>query len=322
MAVYTEVSQAALAEFVASYGLGRLHAYEGITQGVENTNYRVDTDKGRYVLTLYEKRVETVDLPFFLGLMEHLAARGLNCPLPVRDQHGVILGELSGRPAALATWLHGAWPKTQTAAQCSALGAALAELHIDGAGFEIQRKNALGIDGWRPLFDKFATHADDIAPGLRSTIERELGYLDVHWPRTLPQGVIHADLFPDNAFFIGDKLSGIFDFYFACNDALAYDLAVSLNAWAFDETHAFVPDKSRQLVTGYQRVRPLSGAEQVALPTLARGAALRFLLTRAYDWINTPAGAKVVRKDPQEYLIKLAFHQSVTSARAYGLEAV
>jgi homoserine kinase type II len=320
MAVYTEVSQAALAAFVESYGLGRLHAFEGITQGVENTNYRVDTDKGRYILTLYEKRVETADLPFFLGLMEHLAARGLNCPLPVRDNHGVILGELSGRPAALATWLKGTWPRTQNAAQCGALGAALAELHLDGVGFEITRKNALGIDGWRPLFDKFASHADDIAPGLRNTIAQELGYLETHWPRTLPVGVIHADLFPDNAFFIGDTLSGIFDFYFACNDAFAYDLAVCLNAWAFDEKHAFTAEKARQLTTNYQRVRPLSAAEKSALPILARGAALRFLLTRAYDWINTPPSAKVVRKDPQEYLTKLAFHQSVTSPHTYGLE--
>jgi homoserine kinase type II len=320
MAVYTEVSEAALAGFVGQYGLGRLLAFEGITQGVENTNYRVDTDTGRYILTLYEKRVETADLPFFLGLMEHLAARGLNCPLPVRDKNGVVLGELAGRPAAFATWLKGAWPRTQNAAQCGALGTALAELHLDGEGFQIKRKNALGIAGWRPLFDRFAANADTIAPGLHKIIALELAHLEKHWPRQLPEGVIHADLFPDNAFFMGDTLTGIFDFYFACNDAYAYDLAVCLNAWAFDESHAFAPEKSRQLVSGYNRKRPLSVAEKAALPILARGAALRFLLTRAYDWINTPAGAKVVRKDPQEYLIKLAFHQSVTDVRAYGLE--
>jgi homoserine kinase type II len=320
MAVYTEVSETALAAFVAQYGLGRLLGYEGITQGVENTNYRVDTDKGRYALTLYEKRVDTADLPFFLGLMEHLAARGLNCPLPVRDKTGVILGELAGRPAAFATWLNGAWPRTQSAAQCGALGTALAELHLDGADFKITRKNALGIAGWQPLFARFANAADTVVPGLHDTIARELEHLEKNWPRALPDGVIHADLFPDNAFFIGDKLSGIFDFYFACNDAYAYDLAVCLNAWAFDDSHAFAREKSRQLVTHYHRKRPLSRAEKAALPILARGAALRFLLTRAYDWINTPPGAKVVRKDPQEYLTKLAFHQSVTDARAYGLE--
>jgi homoserine kinase type II len=320
MAVYTEVSETALAGFVAHYGLGRLLAFEGITQGVENTNYRVDTEKGRYALTLYEKRVDTADLPFFLGLMEHLAARGLNCPLPVRDNNGVILGELAGRPAAFATWLKGAWPRTQNAAQCGALGTALAELHLDGEGFQIKRKNALGMAGWRPLFARFERDADTIAPGLHDTIARELAHLDKHWPRQLPEGVIHADLFPDNAFFMGDTLTGIFDFYFACNDAYAYDLAVCLNAWAFDDNHTFALEKSRALVTNYHRKRPLLTAEKAALPTLARGAALRFLLTRAYDWINTPAGAKVVRKDPQEYLTKLAFHQSVSDARAYGLE--
>jgi homoserine kinase type II len=320
MAVYTEVSEAALAGFVAQYGLGRLLAFEGITQGVENTNYRVDTDSGRYALTLYEKRVDTADLPFFLGLMEHLAARGLNCPLPVRDKNGVVLGELAGRPAVFATWLKGAWPRTQTPAQCGALGTALAELHLDGEGFPIMRRNALGMAGWRPLFERFAADADTIAPGLHDTIARELAHLEAHWPRQLPEGVIHADLFPDNAFFMGDKLTGIFDFYFACNDAYAYDLAVCLNAWAFDDHHRLSLEKSRQLVASYHRKRPLTPAEKAALPLLARGAALRFLLTRAYDWINTPAGAKVVRKDPQEYLIKLAFHQSVTDARAYGLE--
>jgi homoserine kinase type II len=319
MAVYTDVPEAALARFVEAYGLGRLTAYEGITQGVENTNYRVDTEKGRYVLTLYEKRVETDDLPFFLGLMEHLNARGLNCPLPVRDRHGVILGELQGRPAALVTWLEGAWPRTQTAGQCAALGAALAEMHLDGAGFALTRANALGIDGWRPLFDRFAGEADSIVPGLRDTIACELDHLEARWPRDLPHGVIHADLFPDNAFFVGDRLTGIFDFYFACNDALAYDLAVCVNAWCFDAAHAFDAEKSRQLVRNYARVRQLSPAETRALPLLCRGAALRFLLTRGYDWINTPPGAKVVRKDPREYLMKLSFHQSVPDAAAYGI---
>lgn len=320
MAVYTDVSEAELARFVDAYGLGRLRAYQGITQGVENTNYRVDTDQGRFVLTLYEKRVEASDLPFFLGLMEHLAARGLNCPLPVRDREGVVLGTLAGRPAALVTWLEGAWPRTQTAGQCAALGAALAEMHIDGAGFALKRANALGLAGWRPLFDSFAAEADSILPGLRDTIARELDALEARWPRGLPEGVIHADLFPDNAFFIGDALSGIFDFYFACNDALAYDLAVCLNAWAFDAAHAFDAEKSRRMVQSYHRARPLSPAERAALPLLARGAALRFLLTRAYDWINTPPGAKVVRKDPREYLAKLAVHQGVRSAAAYGIE--
>jgi homoserine kinase type II len=321
MAVYTEVSEAALADFVASYGLGKLKGFQGITQGVENTNYRVDTERGRYLLTLYEKRVATADLPFFLGLMEHLAEHGLNCPVPLRNGLGVVLGELSKRPAALVTWLEGAWPQTQSVAQCAALGTGLAELHIDGAGFGISRANALGIEGWRTLFERFSSQADEIAPDLRNTIERELAVLEAQWPERLPRGIIHADLFPDNAFFIGDRLSGIIDFYFACNDLLAYDLAVCLNAWAFDAAHAFVPAKAHALVKAYDRKRPLSAAEKSALPMLARGAALRFLLTRGYDWINTPATAQVVRKDPSEYLAKLKYFQSLPNARAFGIES-
>ena len=320
MAVYTDVPPGELARFVASYGLGRLLDYKGIAQGVENTNYRVDTEKGRYLLTLYEKRVDLADLPFFLGLMEHLAARGLNCPVPVHSTAGAVLGELAGRPAALVTWLDGAWPKTQSVAQCAALGAALAELHLDGADFKLTRANALGVSGWRPLFQKFAAHCAQIAPHLDTIIADELDHVEQHWPNALPHGVIHADLFPDNSFFIADTLSGIFDFYFACNDALAYDLAVCINAWCFDESHAFVPEKSRALVQSYQQLRPLTGAEQAALALLARGAALRFLLTRAHDWIHTPPDALVQRKDPLEYLHKLRFHQSVRDGSVYGLE--
>ena len=320
MAVYTDVPPGELARFVASYGLGRLLDYKGIAQGVENTNYRVDTEKGRYLLTLYEKRVDLADLPFFLGLMEHLAARGLNCPVPVHSTAGAVLGELAGRPAALVTWLDGAWPKTQSVAQCAALGAALAELHLDGADFKLTRANALGVSGWRPLFQKFAAHCAQIAPHLDTIIADELDQVEQHWPNALPHGVIHADLFPDNSFFIADTLSGIFDFYFACNDALAYDLAVCINAWCFDESHAFVPEKSRALVQSYQQLRPLTGAEQAALALLARGAALRFLLTRAHDWIHTPPDALVQRKDPLEYLHKLRFHQSVRDGSVYGLE--
>ena len=320
MAVYTDVPPGELARFVASYGLGRLLDYKGIAQGVENTNYRVDTEKGRYLLTLYEKRVDLADLPFFLGLMEHLAARGLNCPVPVHSTAGAVLGELAGRPAALVTWLDGAWPKTQSVAQCAALGAALSELHLDGADFKLTRANALGVSGWRPLFQKFAAHCAQIAPHLDTIIADELDQVEQHWPNALPHGVIHADLFPDNSFFIADTLSGIFDFYFACNDALAYDLAVCINAWCFDESHAFVPEKSRALVQSYQQLRPLTGAEQAALALLARGAALRFLLTRAHDWIHTPPDALVQRKDPLEYLHKLRFHQSVRDGSVYGLE--
>ncbi len=239
MAVYTEVSDADLARFVASYGLGRLLSFKGIAEGVENTNYLVHTDKGPYILTLYEKRVNPDDLPFFLGLMDHLAARGLTCPLPVRDLAGNMLGTLAGRPAAIITFLEGVWLRKPEAKHCEAVGAALARMHLAGQDFAIRRENALGPKGWRPLFDRFAAQADEIATGLNDTIARELSALDAAWPKTLPQGVIHADLFNDNVFFVGDELSGLIDFYFACNDALAYDVAICLNAWCFEADFTF-----------------------------------------------------------------------------------
>jgi homoserine kinase type II len=318
MAVYTEVSDDDLARFVVRFGLGKLLSYKGIAEGVENTNYAVHTERGSYILTLYEKRVDPKELPFFLGLMDHLAANGLSCPVPVRDPSGQMLGEIAGRPAALVTFLEGVWPRKPTVANCAAVGMALAQLHLAGRGFDITRKNGLGLANWRPLYQSFAAHADAIVPDLGRTIATELDHLEARWPRDLPMGVIHADLFQDNVFFLGERLSGVIDFYFACNDALAYDVAVCLNAWCFDAAHAFEPAKAKALLDGYQSVRPLSALEQSNLPLLARGSALRFLLTRAYDWINTPAGALVQRKDPLEYLTKLRFHQTVRSAADYG----
>ncbi len=320
MAVYTEVADDALAGFIAGYGLGRVLSCKGIAEGVENTNYLVTTDQGRFILTLYEKRVNPAELPFFLGFMEHLAAAGLNCPTPVRDKSGRNLQELAGRPAALVTFLDGIWIRKPAVEHCAAVGAALARLHLAGQDFAMRRENGLGLKSWRPLFERFAARADEIVPELRSTIANELAHLEAHWPKQLAQGVIHADLFPDNVFFLDGQLSGLIDFYFACTDALAYDVAVCLNAWCFEPDYAFNVTKGRALLKGYESVRPLAPDERAALPILARGSALRFLLTRAYDWINTPQGALVQRKDPGEYIRRLRFHQAVTGASEYGLE--
>ena len=319
MAVYTEVSDDELAQFVASYGLGALLSYKGIAEGVENTNYLIHTEKGPYFLTLYEKRVAPADLPFFLGLMEHLAKAGINCPTPVHDKEGRVLRTLAGRPAAIVTFLEGVWIRRPEPRHCAALGKALAGLHVAGRGFGLKRVNALGLAGWRPLFERFAARADEIAPDLAATIGRELGFLEANWPAGLDQGVIHADLFPDNVFFLGDTLSGLIDFYFACNDALAYDIAITLNAWCFETDYSFNITKARALLKGYQSVRPLAREEREALPMLARGAALRFLLTRGYDWLHTASNALVKRKDPIEYLRRLKFHRSVRKAAEYGL---
>lgn len=320
MAVYTEVSDDDLEQFIAGYDVGELLSYKGIAEGVENTNYIVHTTTGPFILTLYERRVATADLPFFLGLMEHLAARGVSCPTPVRDRQGRNLSELSGRTAALVTFLEGFWPRRPQVAHCLEVGRALANLHLAGQDFGLCRPNALGPSGWRPLYQRFAHNADDIAPGLSATITEELAIHDQGWPTGLPQGVIHADLFPDNVFFIGDKLSGLIDFYFACNDWLAYDVAICLNAWCFEADFAFNITKGRALLRGYQQVRRLEPEERTALPALARGAALRFLLTRSHDWLNTPRNAIVKPHDPMAYLRRLRFHQSVASARDYGCE--
>lgn len=318
MAVYTEVSDDELARFLSGYALGSLLSFKGIAEGVENTNYLVHTTGGTFILTLYEKRVAVEDLPFFLGLMEHLSARGVTCPLPVRDANGRMLNELAGRSAALITFLEGVWPKRPKVRHCLELGKALALMHNAGQDFPIRRENALGLSGWRPLFDKFAPRAEDICPGLHDLITAELGILEAAWPKDLPQGVIHADLFPDNVFFVDDRISGLIDFYFACNDALAYDLAVCLNAWCFDANSVFEPQKGEALLKGYDSVRPLGARERQAMPILARGAAMRFLLTRSYDWLNTPKDALVARKDPADYVRRLKFHQSVGSIADYA----
>ncbi len=318
MAVYTEVSDDDLANFLGRYDIGELLSYKGIAEGVENTNYIVHTTSGPYILTLYEKRVSASDLPFFLGLMEHLASRNVSCPTPVRDRSGSNLGELCGRSAALVTFLEGFWIRRPKPEHCAKVGHALAQLHLAGADFELTRRNALSPSDWRPLFERFAPEADTIAPGLGKVIDSELDLLKAKWPRELPQGIIHADLFPDNVFFIAKELSGLIDFYFACNDALAYDIAICLNAWCFEPDFSFNITKARALLRGYEELRQLTDAEREAMPLLARGAALRFLLTRCYDWLNRPEGAVVNPHDPIDYLRRLRFHQGVRSIADYG----
>ncbi len=321
MAVYTDVGEEELGAFLAGYDLGALMSFKGIAEGVENTNYLLHTAAGYFILTLYEKRVARADLPFFLGLMEHLAKKGITCPQPVKSRQGRALGELAGRPAALVTFLDGVWVRRPSVAHCAAAGRALAELHRAGADFELHRANALALAGWNSLARACAARADKVAPDLGSIIMDELAHLERSWPDDLPRGVIHADLFPDNVFFLGDRLSGLIDFYFACDDLFAYDAAICLNAWCFEADGSYNVTKGRALLTGYAAVRPLVPAEVAALPLLARGAALRFLLTRLVDWLDVPAGALVRPKDPLEYLKKLRFHRRIDHARDYGLAA-
>ena len=321
MAVYTDVAAEDLARFLVGYDAGELLSYKGIAEGVENSNFLVHTSAGSFILTLYEKRVAAGDLPFFLGLMEHLAARGITCPQPVKNRQGGMLGTLAGRPAALVTFLEGMWMRRVSTAHCAAVGDALARLHLAGADFKMKRPNALGMESWRPLYEHAKDRGDSVREGLCDAIAKELSALEKTWPRNLPQGVIHADLFPDNVFFLGDRLSGLIDFYFACTDALAYDVSVCLNAWCFETDHSFNVTKGRALLKAYAQVRQLDAKERDALPVLARGSALRFLLTRLVDWLAVPDGALVRPKDPLEYFRKLRFHQSVKSPAEYGIGA-
>ncbi len=319
MAVYTEVDDEELEAFVASYDIGTLVSAKGIAEGVENSNYLVQTTRGPWILTLYEKRVAKADLPFFMNLMEHCAARGIDCPLPIHDRSGQVIREIAGRPAVIVSFLQGMSPRRVALEHCAPLGMALAKLHVAVSDFTMSRENALSVEGWRKLVAGARPRADEVQPGLGDEIACELDFLEPRWPERLPAGVIHADLFPNNVFFLGDRLSGLIDFYFACNDFLAYDVAICLNAWCFESDLSFNATKAMRLVGGYRQIRALSAPEIDALPLLARGAAFRFLLTRLYDWQHTPTGALVKPLDPIEYLRKLRFHRSVESAAAYGI---
>jgi homoserine kinase type II len=320
MAVYTDVPDDELRAFLADYALGEVVSCKGIAEGIENSNYLLRTERGTYILTLYERRVAPRDLPFFLDLMDHLAQKGIACPTPIRGNDGAALRQLCGRPAAIVAFLDGMWPRRVRPAHCAALGHALAALHEAGRDFAGRRVNALSVAGWRLLYESCRARADEVRAGLEAELGQEVEALANAWPTQLPQGVIHADLFPDNVFFRADTLTGLIDFYFACNDFLAYDIAICLNAWCFEEDGSFNVTKARALIAGYRAVRPLDEAELAALPLLARGAALRFLLTRLYDLLNHPEGALVRPKDPLEYLAKLRFHRGIARATAYGIE--
>ena len=321
MAVYTDVADDELRAFIALYDIGEVLSCKGIAEGVENSNFLVTTERGNFILTLYEKRVAPQDLPFFIALMEHLARDGVACPTPLKGRDGIALRELCGRPAALVTFLAGMWPRRIQPFHCAAVGGALAALHRAGATFGMTRRNDLSVAGWRRLYETCRCRATEVHPGLADKLGAELGLLEAEWPRELPAGVIHADLFPDNVFFRDRDVSGLIDFYFACTDFLAYDLAICLNAWCFEADGSLNVTKARVLIGGYRRARPLSMAELAALPLLARGSALRFLLTRLFDWLNQSAGALVQPKDPLEYLRKLRFHRGITNLAAYGIDA-
>jgi homoserine kinase type II len=309
MAVYTQVSTEEMAAFLHRYDHGTLLSAKGIAEGVENSNYLIDTTGGRFILTLYEKRVDVADLPFFFALLDHLADKGLNIPRALRDRRGDQLQTLCGRPACLIEFLQGVSVTHPTPAQARAAGGALGDMHKALTDFRPTRPNSLGLAGWHELAERCGDQLDRIEPGLGERVACELAFLDADWPRHLPTAVIHADLFPDNVLMLGDSVGGVIDFYFACTDIRAWDLAVTHSAWCFSsDGRSYHPELGRALIAGYAAQFPLSDLERVAFPTLARGAALRFLLTRAWDWLNTPADAMVTRKDPLAFLRRLDFY--------------
>lgn len=319
MAVYTEISSEELEKVLSEYSLGSLEHIKGIAEGVENTNYLLKTDKSKYIFTIYEKRVSRNELPFFLGLMEHLSSRNIPCPVPVRGKDGKVLREIKGRPCSIVSFLEGNWPRNITTNHCFEVGKIMAQMHLASGDFSLQRKNTMSVDAWDKMASETIPHADEVAVGMADEIKTALMHVSISWPANLPSGVIHADLFPDNIFFKNNKLSGILDFYFACNDFYAYDLAIALNAWCFEHREEFNITKAKAMLHGYNEIKPFTEEELESLPVLACGAALRFLLSRLYDWINKVDGAMVTPKDPMEYLKKLRFHMRIKNHREYGL---
>jgi homoserine kinase type II len=311
MAVYTDISDEELSALLANFDLGAPVAFKGIAEGVENSNFLLETEKGRYILTVYEKRVREEELPYFLGLTLWLAAHGYPSATPIVDRAGEALQRVRGKPCAIFSFLPGLAVRRPSASHCREAGEGLARLHLAAQGFAMSRPNDLGQAAWAPMFEGLKAQADALKPGLAAVIAGDLERLATAWPKDLPTGVIHADYFPDNVFFDpAGKFAGTIDFYFACNDFLAYDIAVTLNAWCFEADGSFNITSARALLAGYEAHRALNAAERAALPALAHGAAMRFFLTRLHDWHATPPGALVRPKDPLEYERKLAVHRA------------
>lgn len=318
MAVYTRIAEQELENRLADFNIGKLTALEGIAEGVENSNYHLHTTQGRYILTLFEKRVNSEELPFYLSYMRHLRESGIDCPAAEKSRSGAEVFTVAGKPAIITTFLEGAWPRDITPAHCAAVGRALAQMHLAAKTFTPKRRNSMALPAWRSLIHACAAEADVLEPGLFTALESALDEAEKNWPRHLPQGAVHADLFPDNVFFKDGALSGVIDFYFACTEVFAYDLMLTLNPWCFDKSGTLDTAKSAALLSAYNALRPLSTAEAAALPLLGRAAALRIVATRLYDWFNPSKDAVVTPKDPMEHVRILRFHQSAESSAAYG----
>ncbi|MBB5706838.1 homoserine kinase [Sphingopyxis panaciterrulae] len=318
MAVYTNVDPDELAALVARYDIGTVVSCKGIAEGVENSNFLLETTGGRFILTLYEKRVKADDLPFFVDLLDHLARSGCAVPAMIHDREGAAIQRIAERAACIIQFLPGISLTHPTPRQCEAAGAALGEMHRALEHYPGARDNSMGHRHWRDIADATGD-LDAVQEGLQAMVEEELAWLDARWPNDLPAHVIHADLFPDNVLMLGDRVTGLIDFYFAATDVRAYDVAITHAAWCFsDDGRHCDPTRAAALMHGYRSVVVLSEAEVAALPLLARGAALRFLLTRAHDWVHTPADALVTRKNPAPFLARLLRYRAPDAAGLFA----
>jgi homoserine kinase type II len=320
MAVYTKLSKSELNDFFSKYNLGKLLNYQEIKEGIENTNYFIKTEKGKFILTLYEKRVEEKDLPFFIGLMKNLYDKKFFSPQPIINRNGNYITEIANKKAAVISFLEGSTKKVLNSNDCHQVGINAAKLHLITKDLTGKRENRLSVNSWRGLYNKVKKDCNKIHPNLTKIIEKNLDEIEKKWPKKIPSGIIHADLFPDNIFFKNNKLSGIIDYYFSCHDFYAFDIAICLNALCFEgknENLSFNVTKAKKFIDGYSVIRKLNEDEKKALKVLCQGAAIRFLLTRVFDFLNLTEGAIVKIKDPIEYLKRLEFHDSVKNYQDY-----
>ena len=322
MAVYTNLNEKQIIDFLKLYNIGKFISFYGITEGIENSNFYLKTSKGEYILTIFEKRVDQYEIPFFINIMKHLSSKNFLCPIPIIDTKKNYLQRLQDKPAIIVSFLSGTSKTQMTDKDVFNVGSNMASMHLKSDDFIDKRRNSLSISGWNQLIiscsETIPTGTlNKIEPHILKEIQHSFDFCKKYWPKVLPQGFIHADMFPDNVFFYDNKISGVIDFYFSCIDILAYDLAIAINAWCFDDNFVFNDKKFNSLITGYSSIRNLSEEELFYLPLLSQAAAMRFLLTRLYDWVHTPKNAIVIPKNPKEYLIKLRYHREIAINQSY-----
>jgi homoserine kinase type II len=320
MAVYTKLNKENIEEILSNYSIGNLKEFRGIEEGIENTNYFLLVDNNKYILTIYEKRVKEKDLPFFSQLMSDLDKSGFKCPVPIESNNKKTIINYKNKNLMIVSFLEGKAKNILSPENCKSVGQEVAKMHEITKNFNIKRENNLSVNSWRNIFDQIKDKCVYIHKDLPLLIESNLKDVEKNWPKNLPTGIIHADLFSDNIFFDNNNLSGIIDFYFSCNDFYALEIAICFNALCFDgqkNNLSFNVTKAINFMNGYNQFRKLNNDEKKCIKVLSQGSALRFLLTRVFDSLNTVEGAIVKVKDPMEYLVRLEFHKNSKNFEDY-----